>query len=597
MRNFGTWGQRALACHLRPDTPKLVFGAGGKLIPILYAAPGFLLTRREVYEKMQAHLELPVCNTGFGRPMVPYFLPLLKATPRRGPLVPLAQHDTPTRARLRGVSAASSMARLLRRVGSMRMTMGLALALVGCGTNGGSTSPNGGAPGWQPLDSTSLPSSCGASIDPPPASPRPSSLHRGPCDFGETADATKYDLNCAPGTTCSPTSGGDQLCHRICDDGKCAAGETCDKRVVYVSDTPSRSANLCMCAGGACTEKPSATTPEGPLAAWRDEAPMPVELYYHAAAASDRHLFVSGGLNVTERSKNGSSSARTIDAVFVASLDTQGAVSGWRQAGKLAAPILNHAMAIVGDRLYVAGGQNHTTGAPSFTDAVVSYPIAADGSLGAARDEARLPHKRGGHVLLADTGRAGTRAGRLIVASGGVDASFFSDGTTEIAFADVAPDGAVTAWSTADAPAALYYDRGAGLVAGTLYGFVSGDYNDRSTRALYGIRLRDLTSGTPSSAFVQNAAWSFDPAALSAVNEHVRLSGSCGALVLIGEGGATATAPVDAAAHVGSFHATARFFGAVGNEATATSPAGSIYVTGGFGTAAQGVAVRSTRRP
>ena len=70
-------GVRALSCHLAPNTPKVVFGAGGGLLEITYAATGFLLTRRSVYETMREQLELPVCNEGFGRPIVPYFLPLI----------------------------------------------------------------------------------------------------------------------------------------------------------------------------------------------------------------------------------------------------------------------------------------------------------------------------------------------------------------------------------------------------------------------------------------------------------------------------------------------------------------------------------------
>jgi len=70
-------GVRALSCHLAPNTPTVVFGAGGGLLEILYAATGFLLTRREVYETMQEKLTLPVCNEAFARPIVPYFLPLI----------------------------------------------------------------------------------------------------------------------------------------------------------------------------------------------------------------------------------------------------------------------------------------------------------------------------------------------------------------------------------------------------------------------------------------------------------------------------------------------------------------------------------------
>ncbi|WP_345497991.1 DUF707 domain-containing protein [Nocardia callitridis] len=69
-------GQRELVAHLEPGTEKLTFGVGGGLTKIKYGATGFLLTKREVYEKIQADHQLPTCNKQFGRPMVPYFLPM-----------------------------------------------------------------------------------------------------------------------------------------------------------------------------------------------------------------------------------------------------------------------------------------------------------------------------------------------------------------------------------------------------------------------------------------------------------------------------------------------------------------------------------------
>ncbi|MDA1051522.1 MAG: hypothetical protein O3C40_13720 [Planctomycetota bacterium] len=72
-------GRRALTCHVLPGTEQLVFGEQGGLTEVLYVGTGFLLVRREVYETMQQRLELPICNERFdGRPLVPYFLPMLR---------------------------------------------------------------------------------------------------------------------------------------------------------------------------------------------------------------------------------------------------------------------------------------------------------------------------------------------------------------------------------------------------------------------------------------------------------------------------------------------------------------------------------------
>jgi hypothetical protein len=73
-------GQRALSSRLLPGTKKIVFGQGGGLIEIMYAATGFLLTRRQVYDDIQRHWDLPVCNRQFRKPTVPYFMPLVVPT-------------------------------------------------------------------------------------------------------------------------------------------------------------------------------------------------------------------------------------------------------------------------------------------------------------------------------------------------------------------------------------------------------------------------------------------------------------------------------------------------------------------------------------
>jgi hypothetical protein len=70
-------GRRALASHIMPGTPKLVFGQGGGPVEILYAATGFLLVRREVYLRVQQRLGLPVANERFGAPTIPFFQPMM----------------------------------------------------------------------------------------------------------------------------------------------------------------------------------------------------------------------------------------------------------------------------------------------------------------------------------------------------------------------------------------------------------------------------------------------------------------------------------------------------------------------------------------
>jgi hypothetical protein len=70
-------GDRSLSCHVLSGTEKLVFGQDGGIHEIRHAATGFLCVKAEVYERMQVKLKLPVCNRQFGRPLVPYFQPLV----------------------------------------------------------------------------------------------------------------------------------------------------------------------------------------------------------------------------------------------------------------------------------------------------------------------------------------------------------------------------------------------------------------------------------------------------------------------------------------------------------------------------------------
>ena len=66
-------GKRALASHIMPGTPKVVFGKDGGLIEILYAGAGFLHVRREVYLRHPEVAALPMCNERFRSPMIPFF--------------------------------------------------------------------------------------------------------------------------------------------------------------------------------------------------------------------------------------------------------------------------------------------------------------------------------------------------------------------------------------------------------------------------------------------------------------------------------------------------------------------------------------------
>jgi hypothetical protein len=69
--------ERHLASLLLPGTSEVVFGDGGGLLEVKYAATGFLHTRREVYLEIIRRGLAPTCNVHLGLPMIPFFLPMI----------------------------------------------------------------------------------------------------------------------------------------------------------------------------------------------------------------------------------------------------------------------------------------------------------------------------------------------------------------------------------------------------------------------------------------------------------------------------------------------------------------------------------------
>jgi hypothetical protein len=70
--------KRELAIHALAGTTDIQFGKGGGLIEIQYAPTGFLLVRREVYDRMRQQLALPECRADTGRTLVPYYAPHIR---------------------------------------------------------------------------------------------------------------------------------------------------------------------------------------------------------------------------------------------------------------------------------------------------------------------------------------------------------------------------------------------------------------------------------------------------------------------------------------------------------------------------------------
>lgn len=107
---------RALACHLMPGTSEVVFGEEGGLIEILYASGGFTLVHKDVYEAVQKHSALPVCNEQFGNAMVPYYQPFVHES-EKGPWYLAEDFAFSERARRAGFQVWADTRIRLRHIG------------------------------------------------------------------------------------------------------------------------------------------------------------------------------------------------------------------------------------------------------------------------------------------------------------------------------------------------------------------------------------------------------------------------------------------------------------------------------------------------
>lgn len=115
-------GKRSIASHVMPGTQQILFGDGGGLLEILYAATGFLHVRKAAYETIQQRLALPTCNASFGSPMIPFFQPMIIDNTSRGPWYLAEDFSFSERARQSGLKIFADTTIRLKHIGSYGYT-------------------------------------------------------------------------------------------------------------------------------------------------------------------------------------------------------------------------------------------------------------------------------------------------------------------------------------------------------------------------------------------------------------------------------------------------------------------------------------------
>jgi hypothetical protein len=116
----------------------------------------------------------------------------------------------------------------------------------------------------------------------------------------------------------------------------------------------------------------SAPLKGGSLGAWREERAMPSKLLYHAVAACGGFVYVLGGFNGNEYSRD----------LLYAKLNPDGSLGEWAKAkGRYPHPIGKTFMTVVGGDLVVAGGMWNDSQGEHVTSLIMRGKCAPDGDV------------------------------------------------------------------------------------------------------------------------------------------------------------------------------------------------------------------------
>jgi hypothetical protein len=187
---------------------------------------------------------------------------------------------------------------------------------------------------------------------------------------------------------------------------------------------------------------------DGSVGAWSATTPLPSPPSAFAAVAYDNHLYAIGGVNHYTAAK--------LADVWVAPIHADGTLGEWSASTSLPTATIHHDAVAYNGFLYVAGGDDESSGDLS---RVLMAPINGDGSIGSWSATTSLPSGRSSHEAVACDGF-------LYCIGGGAPNG---DPLGDVLVAPIHGDGSIGEWSasTAISPAR----KGASSVAhgGFLY--------------------------------------------------------------------------------------------------------------------------------
>jgi len=122
----------------------------------------------------------------------------------------------------------------------------------------------------------------------------------------------------------------------------------------------------------------------GTLSSWETtSAPLPSALIWHSGAAKENNFYILGG-----REENSGSSMSSVDKVYLGTV-SEGIIPSWQELTPLPKKLQLGAAAIVGDRIYYAGG--YTDAASNTNQTVYFSSINPDGTIGSWQIAGLLP--------------------------------------------------------------------------------------------------------------------------------------------------------------------------------------------------------------
>lgn len=168
----------------------------------------------------------------------------------------------------------------------------------------------------------------------------------------------------------------------------------------------------------------AARQPDDTLGPWVPTTPLPQGRYLHVALVAGRRLYVLGGTT---------GMGPTADALTAPLLD-DGGVGDWTPTTPLPDAGNEAAGAVVGDSLFVMGGQ-----AGPASDSVVRATVLSDGGLSSWSPTTSLPRARWGHAsTTVDT--------RVLVAGGQPDDTASQESLPDVLAAEAYADGGLGPW-------------------------------------------------------------------------------------------------------------------------------------------------------